>query len=233
MGDVGEILLLDISLIKFSKKDEEEEEFVEGEEIEEFRQFIDLNSDERLILLKFIQGFVEYVYTKKNPEEVESQLVRLIEYLPQIQNVCVRSSKMFPVFLNIWTTLLKGRQSVYNISNKLDKLDQYDEISSEIIKYFKDFDTVAEFSSYFTALFDSHGLTTNIKFSIQTVLEELCEEVVKTISDQQSEDDDIDSTNTEVLEQTKLIKTLEVALPILQKSNKWVTSSTLPTCPIW
>ena len=135
--------------------------------------------------------------------------------------------------LNIWTTLLKGRQSVYNISNKLDKLDQYDEISSEIIKYFKDFDTVAEFSSYFTALFDSHGLTTNIKFSIQTVLEELCEEVVKTISDQQSEDDDIDSTNTEVLEQTKLIKTLEVALPILQKSNKWVTSSTLPTCPIW
>ena len=107
MGDVGEILLLDISLIKFSKKDEEEEEFVEGEEIEEFRQFIDLNSDERLILLKFIQGFVEYVYTKKNPEEVESQLVRLIEYLPQIQNVCVRSSKMFPVFLNIWTTLLK------------------------------------------------------------------------------------------------------------------------------
>lgn len=209
--------LLDISLIKFSKKDEEEEEFVEGEEIEEFRQFIDLNSDERLILLKFIQGFVEYVYTKKNPEEVESQLVRLIEYLPQIQNVCVRSSKMFPVFLNIWTTLLKGRQSVYNISNKLDKLDQYDEISSEIIKYFKDFDTVAEFSSYFTALFDPHGLTTNIKFSIQTVLEELCEEVVKTISDQQSEDDDIGSTNTEVLEQTKLIKTLEVALPILQK----------------
>lgn len=209
--------LLDISLIKFSKKDKEEEEFVEGEEIEEFRQFIDLNSDERLILLKFIQGFVEYVYTKKNPEEVESQLVRLIEYLPQIQNVCVRSSKMFPVFLNIWTTLLKGRQSVYNISNKLDKLDQYDEISSEIIKYFKDFDTVAEFSSYFTALFDSHGLTTNIKFSIQTVLEELCEEVVKTISDQQSEDDDIGSTNTEVLEQTKLIKTLEVALPILQK----------------
>ena len=60
-------------------------------------------------------------------------------------------------------------------------------------------------------------MTTNIKFSIQTVLEELCEEVVKTISDQQSEDDDIDSTNTEVLEQTKLIKTLEVALPILQK----------------
>ena len=46
MGDVGEILLLDISLIKFSKKDKEEEEFVEGEEIEEFRQFIDLNSDE-------------------------------------------------------------------------------------------------------------------------------------------------------------------------------------------
>lgn len=73
------------------------------------------------------------------------------------------------------------------------------------------------FSSYFTALFDPHGLTTNIKFSIQTVLEELCEEVVKTISDQQSEDDDIGSTNTEVLEQTKLIKTLEVALPILQK----------------
>ena len=122
---------------------------------------------------------------------------------------------------------------MYNISNKLDKLDQYDEISSEIIKYFKDFDTVAEFSSYFTALFDPHGLTTNIKFSIQTVLEELCEEVVKTISDQQSEDDDIDSTNTEVLEQTKLIKTLEVASPILQKSNKWVISSTLPICPIW
>ena len=159
--------------------------------------------------------------------------MRLIEYLPQIQNVCVRSSKMFPVFLNIWTTLLKGRQSVYNISNKLDKLDQYDEISSEIIKYFKDFDTVAEFSATLLRYLIPHGLTTNIKFSIQTVLEELCEEVVKTISDQQSEDDDIDSTNTEVLEQTKLIKTLEVASPILQKSNKWVTSSTLPTCPIW
>ena len=105
--------------------------------------------------------------------------------------------------LNIWTTLLKGQQSVYNISNKLDKLDQYDEISSEIIKYFKDFDTVAEFSSYFTALFDPHGLTTNIKFSIQTVLEELCEEVVKTIGDQQSEDDDIDSTNTEGIRANK------------------------------
>ncbi|KAF6069610.1 STAG domain family protein [Candida albicans] len=114
-----------------------------------------------------------------------------------------------------------------------DKLDQYDEISSEIIKYFKDFDTVAEFSSYFTALFDSHGLTTNIKFSIQTVLEELCEEVVKTISDQQSEDDDIDSTNTEVLEQTKLIKTLEVASPILQKIKQMGDFVNIANCPIW
>ncbi|CAX45677.1 cohesin complex subunit, putative [Candida dubliniensis CD36] len=209
--------LSDISSMKFTKREEEEEEFVEGEEIEEFKQFIDLNSDDRLILLKFVEGFVEYIYTKKNAEEVESQLVRLTEYLSQIQNVCVRSSKMFPVFLITWTTLLKSHQSVYSISNKLDKLDQYDEISSEIIKYFKEFDTIDEFSSYFTALFDSHGLTTNIKLSIQTVLEELSEEVVKTIGDQQPEDDDVDSTNIELLEQTKLIKTVEVVSPILQK----------------
>ncbi|EMG49988.1 psc3 Cohesin subunit psc3 [Candida maltosa Xu316] len=203
--------LSDISSIKFTKEDGES---VDNEETEDFKKLVELDEDEKLVLLKFIQGYLQYLGTKKIDEQVSTQLIKLVEYLPQIQKDAIKSSKLFLVFLNTWTLLIKSKESVYSLFNKADKLDQYEEITSEIIKYFKEFEVTEELKQFFAALFDSHGLTSNIKVQIQTMLEELVEEVVKTIDHY---NDDIDITDDELTEQRNIIKLVDEVAPVLNK----------------
>ena len=54
--------LVDVFLIKFFKG--EDESHSDNEEINEFKQQIDLTDDEKVVLLKFIFGYVKYLYSK-------------------------------------------------------------------------------------------------------------------------------------------------------------------------
>ncbi|RCK63601.1 Cohesin subunit SCC3 [Candida viswanathii] len=207
--------LLDVSLMRFTKEDEDEPS--DNEEIDEFKQQIDLSDVERLVLLKFIHGYIKYLYSKKVDDEVSAQLVKLVEYLPSILNVAVKSSKLFTVFLQIWTILLVEKESGYSLFDRLNKLEEYEEITSEIIKYFKEFDITAEFAPFFAALFESHGLTSAIKFQVQTVLDELVQEVIRTVNDRDDAAFDLDSTNDELNDQISLIESINNIAPVLHK----------------
>ena len=207
--------LLDAFLIKFIK--DGDETFSDNEETDEFKLQIDLSDDERLVLLKFIFGYVKYLYSKKFDDEVSTQLVKLVEYLPSILNVTTKSAKLFPVFLQIWTLLTVEKDSAYSFFEKLNKLEEYDNITSEVIKYFKEFDLSAGFDSFFSALFDSYGLTSAVKFQVQTILDELTQEVIRTVNEKNDAIFDLDSNDEELTEQIGLIKLINDIAPALRK----------------
>lgn len=206
--------LVDVFLIKFFKG--EDESHSDNEEINEFKQQIDLTDDEKVVLLKFIFGYVKYLYSKKYDDEVSAQLVKLVEYLPPILNVCVKSAKLFPVFLQLLTVVTVEKESVYGLFEKLNKLEEYDEMTSQIIKYFKEFDISTEFGPFFSALFGSPGLTSAVKFQVQTMLDELVEEVMQSV-DGNTDVLDVDRTNDELTEQISLIKLINSIAPALRK----------------
>ena len=121
-----------------------------------------------------------------------------------------------PSVLQLLTVVTVEKESVYGLFEKLNKLEEYDEMTSQIIKYFKEFDISTEFGPFFSALFGSPGLTSAVKFQVQTMLDELVEEVMQSV-DGNTDVLDVDRTNDELTEQISLIKLINSIAPALRK----------------
>ncbi|CAI5757240.1 unnamed protein product [Candida verbasci] len=210
--------LLDVSSLKFNDENDED---IENEEITNFQNYIELQLQDKIILLQFINGYFKYILNNKKitQEIVTNQLTKLIEHLPRLGSECLKEKKLFISFLNLWTELtVYQKDSIFNLFNKLDKIEQYEDITKNIFKYFKESNLSNEFNEYFIKVFEpsKNVLTTNCKSFAQTSLQELVEEINQIILDEDNEETESYS-EIEMNEQKTIIQKINKVSPLILK----------------
>ncbi|KAG7662157.1 IRR1 [[Candida] subhashii] len=192
--------LADMSSLQFTENLEGEEnpDVVDNEETQAFKDLIELNESHRVVLLKFIQGSLSHLCktakSAKDQEEVSNQLIKMIDYLPRLQTHSIKSSKLFPIFLSIWTNFIgesKDAINLFHLFTKLNREEEYDEVTIKILDYYKESSQDEKgFDDFFKNLFASQGLTSPVKSQLQNLLQELVVEVTNSLNEHSDELED-------------------------------------------
>ncbi|WLF79360.1 cohesin complex subunit [Lodderomyces elongisporus] len=160
------------------------ENAVNEEDVKCLKSLIELDETERMCLLKMVYGIVKVFSERKHnskdgsgDEETSTTITKFVEEMPKLQNFCTKSNERFKVFLNIWTELIDPKNNaLFNYYIQLDKINEYEQVTKNIMQYYKNFDVIDEFSAYFQKLFSStSGLTSNVRNEVQDSLHDLVE----------------------------------------------------------
>ncbi|KAK6465257.1 hypothetical protein DFJ63DRAFT_332689 [Scheffersomyces coipomensis] len=186
-------LLLDISSVKFTTEIESSES-----EIEEFRKQIDssLNQNQsKEYLLSFVNGYLDHMLNNINKlktEELSSiVLVRLTNYVPELQSLAIKSPSLLSVFLKFWNKLIYVKTESINIASifiSLDKKGIFNEINITLLDYFNSYkfeestygELTKEFDLYLNRLLQDYNnpvnsvnlSTSEIRLKVQTFINE-------------------------------------------------------------
>ena len=190
-------ILLDIDLVTIKEKNSSGKEnggkdvgsvavenAVNEEDVKCLKLLIELDETEKMCLLKMVYGIVKVFLERKHnskdgsgDEETSTTITKFVEDMPKLQNFCTKSNERFKVFLNIWTELIDPKNNaLFNYYIQLDKINEYEQVTKNIMQYYKNFDVIDEFSVYFQKLFSlTSGLTSNVRNEVQDSLHDLVE----------------------------------------------------------
>lgn len=249
-------LLYDLSSINFVSKDETVED--ENVEVDEFKQLLELsgNSD-TLNLLEFILGAISSINDKKKSKKTDEEdmddtsnaLVKLVNYLPSLVNLLIKSTSEFHVFLQLWNVLISSQDdNIATVYSTLGQSAEYEAITDKILTFFQSIDAkkainanlIQSFDGFFERLVSNYhnsslGLATDdnqivssimdneIRLKVQNLLNALIAHVRQAFNSTKSNDSSIlnELTNDDELEEQKNVCNIliESASPLL-KLNK-------------
>lgn len=244
-------LLYDLSSISFvSQKENVEDQNIE---VDEFKKLLELSGpSDKLNLLEFILGAISSIADNKRSRKTEeedidnadSAFVKLVNYLPSLLNLLVKSIENFHIFLQLWNILLSSNENIGSVYNTLHQSGEYDDITLKLLSFYENIDVKAvkntnllvsydrffeRLLSSYNASFDTNNQSTSglmdneIRLKVQNLLNSLVLEARDAFNSTESSESSIlnELTNDDELEEQKNVCNILIeAINPLFKLNK-------------
>ncbi|KAG7191416.1 uncharacterized protein KQ657_003460 [Scheffersomyces spartinae] len=239
-------LLLDTSKIVFTTSSTTYE--ADSSQLEELTTSLDLHDEtDKTYLFSCAHGllihFLQGKFKARDKEDATKNVIKMVQYLSKLQKFLMVSEARVQIFVNIWNLGLSNPDPDFNfylMYKSLDNLEEYNEISESLLRYYYIFENgamessniiIQEFNKYFFIILENYDnnsisavintLTPSLRISIQDLVKDLMYGISNLLENPQEptttiENDDEELDDEKML-QRQLISMLEDILSPLLK----------------